>query len=830
MTTNFSQQGSYQIKKGETVFLEGSQVNALIILLQGRMDVYISSDSIIKNGGDVLNKCYKICTLEKGIFIGANDIVSSGKYSLSYRALEDCTLYVYPYQSLGQIWSLVSEQKDYGSFIINSIYTMASNSYAQSRKIFGIIERLRIITENLISFFWILKEFSEFSYTPTEAVFREGLDRVENLRKSGHQLLPVFNKEFIETDKSETQNEENICEDSSIKEKIEYYEHLNNMPIELRKTFFGTDMFVTAYHCRDEAGCFEAVLSQLRTAFAKAEEYFKLLYSDDTESIYSAYLKAASEMSASGQDTSAIVEALDFIVSVINEIVNLYKAEYCHKCETDLEYLEHAYSGSKASIENNKTDLSESSSNADKAPVDYQSLPEELKDSAAKILEYSGLPKEKTDAFMLNLLSFRSLRDRLSADDNARVIRSKVSAGFFEIYEAVFKKASLEKDNSRLINMFLNYAYMDERMLTPEQTLTLYKLAGKDTAQIKGSINTMRDWLAKIYSLEKDPSINEFGQDYFDIFRDMKKHGQVTDKDKSAYESNGPARLSFEISNMLKTNHRLCYGQISAYVPVLHQQMITRDLDKSYVTPARVRESLDKILDIDFSAFHREIHFIDHKRGIEKETIMKSFEPDIVLVPIYGSRAVMWQEITGKNRSTPGRFLIPAFTDEDLDSMILRLVGNFRWELCRTMMGAFWNDVTQPSITSEYTDYIQFFKKNKDLSDEAKEKLKAQSVKFHGRSRDIFTSDYETWINNESKGNVRLNKVVRSIMYKYCPFNKSIREQLEKQPMYQEIAILFRNLRNKAARDLENRYSRYIKSHGSLDPDMEHNLIFFRDM
>jgi hypothetical protein len=94
----------------------------------------------------------------------------------------------------------------------------------------------------------------------------------------------------------------------------------------------------------------------------------------------------------------------------------------------------------------------------------------------------------------------------------------------------------------------------------------------------------------------------------------------------------------------------------------------------------------------------------------------------------------------------------------------------------------------------------------------------------------MFTSDYETWINNESKGNVRLNKVVRSIMYKYCPFNKSIREQLEKQPMYSEMAILFRNLRNKAAKDLENRYSRYIKSYGSLDPDMDHNLILFRDM
>lgn len=829
MTTNFNHPGSYQIKEGETVFLEGSQVNALIILLQGIMDVYISSDSTTNNGGDVLSKCYKICTLEKGIFIGANDILSSRKYSCSYRALEDCTLYVYPYQSLDQIWSLVSEQKDYGSFIINSIYTMASNLCAQNRKVFEVIERLRIITENLISFFWVMKEYSEFSYTPTEAFFSEGLERLESLRESGLHLLPAFNKELIETDKSETQNEENIYEDSAIKQKIKYYEHLNNMPIELRKTFFGTDLFVTEYHCRDEAGCFEALLSKLRGAFAKAEEYFKLLYSDNTESIYYAYLKAASEMSASGQDTSAIVEALDYIVSVINEIVNLYKVEYCHKCETDLEYLEHAYVVSKASIEN-KTDSSASSSTAGKVVVDYQSLPEELKDSAAKILEYSGLPKEQTDAFMIKLLSFRSLRDRLSTVDNARVIRSNLSGGFFEIYEAVFKKASLCKDNSRLINMFLNYGYMDERMLTPEQTLTLYKLAGKDTAKIKGLTNTMRDWLTKVYSLEKDPSINEFGQDYLDIFRDMKRRGQVTDKDKIVYESNGPARLSFEIDNMLKTNQKICHGQISTYSPVLHQQMITRDLDKSYVTPERVRESLDKILEIDFSAFYREIHFIDNKRGIEKETIMKSFEPDIVLVPIYGSRAVMWQELTGKNRSTPGRFLIPAFTDEDLDSMILRLVGNFRWELCRTMMGAYWNDITQPSITSEYTDYIQFFKKNKDLPDEAKEKLKAQSIRFHGRSRDIFTSDYETWINYESKGNVRLNKVVRSIMYKYCPFNKSIRDQLEKQPMFADMAILFRNQRNKAAKDLGNRYSRYIKANGSLDPDMEHNLIFFRDM
>ena len=80
----------------------------------------------------------------------------------------------------------------------------------------------------------------------------------------------------------------------------------------------------------------------------------------------------------------------------------------------------------------------------------------------------------------------------------------------------------------------------------------------------------------------------------------------------------------------------------------------------------------------------------------------------------------MWQEVGGKNKGTPGRFCFPAFTNGNIDDMMVKVVGRFRWELCRCIQGMAWNDVKVKSLTSEYMDYIQFYRKNRDLSDEAR--------------------------------------------------------------------------------------------------------------
>jgi len=340
----------------------------------------------------------------------------------------------------------------------------------------------------------------------------------------------------------------------------------------------------------------------------------------------------------------------------------------------------------------------------------------------------------------------------------------------------------------------------------------------------------MHQWLGEIYSMSKDPSVNSFGSDYADTFRELKKQGRLTESDKAAYMNNRDGRLEFEINNMLKTNHRLCQGQISQYFPILHRDAAPYDPMRSFLSPSVINEKLSAILEIDYSLFHREIHYINPEKGIEKEIIMSKVMPDIILMPVYGTRAMMWQEIAGRLRNSPGRFILPVFTDENTSDMILKLAGNFRWELCRTMMGAAWNDITQSSLTSEYADYIQFYRKNRDLTDEAKEKVKSLISKHQNKLRDIFTSEYEIWIANESKGNPRLNRVARSIFTRYCPFSKEIRQNLARQPIYSDLISAFNVQRAKKVRELENRYKAYTKSGGTLDPALRENLDFYKDL
>lgn len=91
-------------------------------------------------------------------------------------------------------------------------------------------------------------------------------------------------------------------------------------------------------------------------------------------------------------------------------------------------------------------------------------------------------------------------------------------------------------------------------------------------------------------------------------------------------------------------------------------------------------------------------------------------------MPNVGSRGIMWQDISEKKRDTPARFVLSAFFNGNLENSLINMAAVYRWEICRTVQGNYWNDVREHSLTSEYCDYVQFYRKNKDLTEEAKEK------------------------------------------------------------------------------------------------------------
>ena len=188
---------------------------------------------------------------------------------------------------------------------------------------------------------------------------------------------------------------------------------------------------------------------------------------------------------------------------------------------------------------------------------------------------------------------------------------------------------------------------------------------------------------------------------------------------------------------------------------------------------------------------------------------------------------MMWQETAGVKRDTPARFMFPILTIGNILELMIEVTGRYRWEICRKIQGVRWNDVTEPSLTSEYSDYIQYYRKNSELSPEAKEKMKNMLVKCKNNYREVFVKDYQSWINYESKGSFRLNKVSRAIIFKYCPFAKNIREELKVNPMYKTIFERYDIMNGRTVRRIEMLYDRYRKKGGEITRDLQRNLDFY---
>ncbi|MDF2484273.1 MAG: hypothetical protein K0R46_441, partial [Herbinix sp.] len=116
------------------------------------------------------------------------------------------------------------------------------------------------------------------------------------------------------------------------------------------------------------------------------------------------------------------------------------------------------------------------------------------------------------------------------------------------------------------------------------------------------------------------------------------------------------------------------------------------------------------------------------------------------------------------------------------------------------------------------------------LSEERKEKIKAQIQKGRNSSREIFVIDYEQWINYESMGAIKLNKPVREMMATYCPFSKEIREQIKLQPLFEEAMARYFREKLRKVREIEGRHRLLQKENIELTQELIDTLNYYRDM
>ena len=811
--------GQYSSIQGELLICEGDRTSSVVLLLKGKIDVFLSPfDDIFNNNELLISRSCRLFTLEQNTFLSINDVIRNGQNSFSLLARDACTLYCFPANSSAEIRNIISTQKDYSAYLVSSLANLIDLSYNSYQKLLPICHNINALTQNLMTYYWAIKDKFYFSYAPDMEILNSYQSIYENLKQDGYRFFPLDPDFAFTHDMADTITDSPELDTSS----IEYFTRLLNVPLDNRKTFFNSDSFICEYHIQKGSEVLDTIIGEIKNIFSILCKNMELLYLSPNN-LLTTYGRIATDSRDDKEAALNILNILTQAIDITSQCIDKLQNEFDSFTNIDIKEFSDLIESVRA-----KTAIGTSSTN----PADIAAgseLPSELENSLEKIMKYCSCPQDKIDSLNKRLSQFRALKDKTSADPEIRELRSSIANDFFVIYDEAFKRTQADNSCPKLISMFLNFGYMDERLVTKQQAIALYRLCDKEYSCSDFNVYNTKKWLELIHNNKKEPSINDFGQDYSDVFRDMKKRKIVSDADKPAYDRDFKAKVSFEVNNMLKTNQKVCHGHMSSYFPILHKDIITRDLEKAVVTPTRLQQAINNLLAIDFSIFYREIWYKNDVRGIEKEPIMKEIRPDIIIVPTFGSRVSMWQEITGKARNTPGRFIVPAFTDENLSELMIKLIGAFRWELCRTMMGVAWNDITEKSLTSEYTDYIQFFKKNHDLTEDAKEKIKIQIQKNRNVMREIFTSDYETWINYESKGILRLNKLARSILFRYCPPPREMRNALAKQPAFTDLLTQFNNSRAKTAKSLTGKYTKMFKN-DPIDRDMELNLIYYRDL
>ena len=450
-------------------------------------------------------------------------------------------------------------------------------------------------------------------------------------------------------------------------------------------------------------------------------------------------------------------------------------------------------------------------------------------DCVAHIMSFAGYEKEDIRKFKLLLQSYKKLPDRASGDKEARALRKELTSAFYEIYsKAFFISMGSVNRLSPIMEMFFNFGFMDVELLGTEQTNALVRFTESLGLFQYTHIYTIDEWLKNIYYGEKEPSRNEFDLDYNGYLKDQLKQGDITEQEYARLRRNQNAKVEFEIENLFRSTHKNVSGRITAFCPILSSDELMSAFEKMAATASRIEQSINQIRSIDYSVLYREVLFSDPERGITQENLMKEIMPDVILLPCVGSRAVMWQETSGARTDTPARFIFPIFMNVDLDDQMLLTMGRYRWEICRRLQGTYWNDYRMKSLTAEYYDYLQFYRKNKELSAEAKEKLKSALLHARNNFREVFVADYVNWIKYESQGSFRLHKITRDILTRYCPFSREIRASLANNPLYQNAFAKLEMDNKKTIKRLQTLYAKYEAAGGEITADLNENLRFYQ--
>ncbi len=230
------------------------------------------------------------------------------------------------------------------------------------------------------------------------------------------------------------------------------------------------------------------------------------------------------------------------------------------------------------------------------------------------------------------------------------------------------------------------------------------------------------------------------------------EHFEDNEKEyKKLMESAGGAEVTTVDNEALNTEHstirqmaKLCVGRQGNHFPMAMKQYF-RDSIRDIATRENIILQMAAVEHLDPGLF---------QRTFKQQT--NRIVPHVLIIPSYGDRGICWEPFEKYNRATSrGRIAIPLYP-KDVKTAIIAALGDLRWQVAKEKAQHYW---MEEGLTGRYYQWFS-------------------DRKIRGDVREYFINDYILWITKESEGTQKLDREVRGVLWRYCPFPQELRDSL----------------------------------------------------
>ncbi len=803
------------LKSGDVLFVQGETPSEMYMLNSGTLEILSTSDEF--NGLDrdiIISKSTRVGLIKGKSLVSGLSRLYTAPYVKSVRAVEDSSVTRYPLRNGGFKGIIVSDVSQ-ALTVLRQLYSSLNTAMSNLSRYAKLYQTLSIMNDNMAIMYIAMSETNASDDLHTRA------ESINTKYKANSGPEPeTYDTRFLITDNGRFLKKRYELPDGNL------YTTVDKKTSDLIMRFLKLDQNVFKSIIKADPvigmNMFEILTDNyinLLNRIERIQEFIdnelKVLFGDDNSwTYYLADSGGLNEWTNSGKLSRDFLKNFQSLINKINVMYNELTGSGLVHSYPALKKFNELYTEEKVEPEPKK----EGRKAAAPAVVSGGSLSRSMN----QIFEFSMIDKDFQSRFIKLMTDFKDMKNPFNTDSEGRKLRRHITKMYWDLYKQTFVRSLSESAVPKPVQLMIQFGYLDEELMEEEQLNDLNELIRMKEKTGKVPVLKEKEFLKLIYEGKIEPSITEMGLNFEGYLKEQEKHRSKKEKDSSKGYDENTQKVLYEIEQRLASTAAVCSGSTATAFPILTSNVIKGSLKQFYVHKRKLEHITNEIRGIDFSLFYREVVL---KLGDAREIIQEEVVPYFILLPIFGTKTLLWQDLTGTNKRSRGRIVVPIFFMGDLRKSMLHTFACFRWELNRTVRGAMWADPIEGGITGEYFDYVNTYKKMSKLSQEAKEKI-SERFKALRTNRDRFADDYIQWLMYEKDGIMKQNSVVREMFFKHIPFVKEIREKLENMPAFTQSATRYKNIHKREVDGYERRFKKYMDSEGNHPPEIQKYFEF----